>query len=264
MTLPPDIRFSQASLQDFHDCRRRFELRYIDRLDWPALESEPALEHEAQMRLGAQFHRLVQQHLLGLDPARIGASIRDPLLRGWWQNYLDHPIPDLPALRRPEYVLTAPVAGHRLLAKFDLLAVDPGERAVIVDWKTSPRPQGRRWLAERLQTLVYRFIAVEATAHLNGGVPFKPEQVSLVYWFAGDPESAEVFEYTSAEHDLARERLAGVITEIAGLESGGFPLTDDFRTCRFCVYRSLCGRGATRLESWSSWAPHRRTFAALS
>jgi hypothetical protein len=44
--LPLDFQFSQGSLQDYVDCRRRFQLRYLDQLAWPAVEAEPLLEHE--------------------------------------------------------------------------------------------------------------------------------------------------------------------------------------------------------------------------
>ena len=40
--LPPQFAFSQSSLQDYMDCPRRFQLRYLDRLIYPAAESEPA------------------------------------------------------------------------------------------------------------------------------------------------------------------------------------------------------------------------------
>ena len=45
-SLPEGFRFSQSSLQDYVDCRRRFQLRYLQNLAWPALQSEPALENE--------------------------------------------------------------------------------------------------------------------------------------------------------------------------------------------------------------------------
>ena len=38
MNLPPDFHFSQASLRDFLACPRRFLLRHIQRLAWPAIE----------------------------------------------------------------------------------------------------------------------------------------------------------------------------------------------------------------------------------
>lgn len=243
MTLPEGFRFSQASLQDFADCRRRFQLRYLERLSWPALESEPALANEALIQAGQQFHMLVHQHQVGIDAERIQSAIRDPELLGWWQNYLDHPPADLPEVRFPEHVLSVPLEGHRLVARFDLLAVTPGERLVIVDWKTSQKPPGRRWLADRLQTLVYRYVAVEAGAYLNNGGPFEPEQVSLVYWFAADPGASVVFSYSAGEHAAAAAALREQVGEIEALVDDQFTLTDDVARCRFCPYRSLCDRG---------------------
>ena len=38
--LPPDFHFSQRSLQDYVDCRRRFQLRYLQHLAWPAVEAK--------------------------------------------------------------------------------------------------------------------------------------------------------------------------------------------------------------------------------
>lgn len=243
MSAPERFRFSAASLQDYADCRRRFELHYLDRLRWPAIESEPVLEQEARMERGGQFHRLVQQHQAGIDPARIEAALDDADLRAWWRGYLDHPVPDLPAERRVEYGLSIPFAGRRLTATYDLLAFAPGERFVIVDWKTGTKPPKRDWLADRMQTRVYPYVLVEGGAGLNGGEPIRPEQVTLVYWPVSAPESPIVFDYSAADHAAAGEALETLVEEILEREHGDFPLTDDLNKCRFCIYRSLCDRG---------------------
>ena len=41
------LSFSAYSLQAYVDCARRFELSYLERLKWPAVESEPPLERRA-------------------------------------------------------------------------------------------------------------------------------------------------------------------------------------------------------------------------
>ncbi|MGC1378508.1 MAG: PD-(D/E)XK nuclease family protein, partial [Anaerolineales bacterium] len=53
--------FSQSSLQDYVDCARRFQLRYIEHLQWPAVETAPVLENERRQLEGQQFHRMAQQ-----------------------------------------------------------------------------------------------------------------------------------------------------------------------------------------------------------
>ena len=267
MLIPPDLRFTQSSLQDYTDCKRRFQLRYLDRLSWPALETEPALVHERFMQLGARFHQLVQQHQLGLPPERLTRLVTDPDLTRWWDNYLAHAPNDLPAKRLTETALIAPVStaphtGHRLLAKYDLLAVEPG-RAIIIDWKTSQpglkRPK-RETLLNRMQTRVYRFLVVEAGAHLNGSTPFQAEQVEMIYWYAEYPDQPYHFPYSTAEYESDRETLTHLIEEIVldynrqTLEPHQFALTANEKHCNFCPYRSLCDRGieAGDFDDWGT------------
>jgi hypothetical protein len=248
--LPPDFQFSQASLQDYADCRRRFQLRHLLELAWPAVRTEPAEEQELHSLQGELFHRLVQQHQLGIPVERltrlaqaVGAVQGGGRLSLWWESYLQAAPADLPRERRPEATLSTALAGHRLVAKFDLLAWEPGQRAVIVDWKTSRNRPGRPWLAARLQTRVYRCVLVEAGDSLNEGQPWRPDQVELVYWFADHPDHEEGLQYSEREHLADREHLASLISEIAHAGEEDFPLTDDLRRCRLCPYRSLCNRG---------------------
>jgi len=84
--LPDDFAFSQQNLQDYLDCPRRFYLRYVEQLDWPAVESEPVLEQEHLAALGNQFHLLVQQTLSGVPAEVIRDSIHEEDLSRWWRN----------------------------------------------------------------------------------------------------------------------------------------------------------------------------------
>jgi RecB family exonuclease len=246
MTLPADFQFSQASLQDFVECRRRFQLRYLLQLQWPAPEAEPVEEHEQHMLDGATFHRMIHQHRLGIaaDAVRTAQlqSDDDGPLSEWWAAYLASPPPDLPERQYPELSLSVPIGEFRLVAKLDLLAIDPGRRAVIVDWKTS-RKQSTAWLNARLQTRVYRYVVWQAAAHLNVGAAVAPEQIRMVYWYASDPEHPEVLLYDPTAAAADARYLSGLVNTIAGLDDDDFPKTDDVRRCRFCPYRSLCNRG---------------------
>ncbi len=244
MALPDDFQFSQASLQDYVECRRRFQLRYLLRLAWPAIEAEPALEYERRLRQGEAFHRLIHQHLLGIPPEQLSSMAAGADLGRWWRNYLEGAPADLPDLRYPEVVLSAPINGHRLVAKYDLIAVEPGQRMVIVDWKTYRKRPHREWLARRLQTRVYPHLLVLAGSHLNQGRLIQPEQVEMIYWFADFPWMSERFAYNPVQYRRDGDYLAGLVGEIERLEEHSFTLTDERQRCRHCPYRSLCRRGA--------------------
>ncbi len=242
MILPNDFQFSQASLQDYVDCPRRFQLRYVQRVSWPAPEADPSLDNEHHLRQGAAFHRLVHQHALGLPPERLSSALSGDL-RDWWRNYLQDGPPNLPDDRYPEVLLSAPAGDYRLLAKYDLVAIDPVQRAIIVDWKTSHKRTPHKWLAQRLQTRVYPYLLVRAGAHLNAGQSLAPEQVEMVYWFANFPTMPERFTYDVAQFKKDEVDLTTLIDEIAGRDDAVWPLAPPGRRCNYCAYRSLCQRG---------------------
>lgn len=241
-TLPNGFSFSQSSLQDYNDCPRRFRLRYIDRLTYPAVETEPALENERRQMEGQLFHRLVQQRIVGIPADRLARLASTPDLRRWWDNYTAHPIPINGYAQYTELTLSAPLGEQfRLLAKYDLVAVKPGSEALIYDWKTyAKRPRDER-MATRWQTRVYKALLVQAGAHLNGGVPLAPEQVSMTYWYADYPTEPARFSYTAAQFKRDWDALVKLADEIATATE--FPKTDDEQKCSYCVYRSYCERG---------------------
>ena len=240
--LPSDFQFHQGNLQDYAICPRRFHWRHVRRLAWPAVESEPYLEWERHLRLGEAFHRLVCQHLLGMDGARLQAAAEAAGVSHWWRNYLEHPPTELPATRYPEATLSALVGGYRLVGKYDLIALGEDGRAAIVDWKTSRRRPQQDYLVGSMQTRAYRYLLVQAGSHLNGGQALRPEQVEMIYWFADHPERPVRLPYDAARFQADGAFLEGLIEEIASREDG-FPPSPDGRHCPFCVYRSLCEQG---------------------
>jgi predicted RecB family nuclease len=251
-TLDHPFDFSQASLQDYTDCPRRFQLRYIEQLRWPAPQAEPLRENEAHIRRGDRFHRLAQQALAGIPPERlaaVAAADPDPALKRWWENFTLL----LPALQegsaRAEVMLAAPLTltpsqgGHRLLAKYDLIQFLPGGQVVIYDWKTHLFRPRRSSLQSRLQTLVYPALLARAGTSLNDGQPLSAGQIEMVYWFAEFPDQPERFTFTPLGLEQNWEIINQMVAEIAALPAAGFPLTREEKRCRFCVYRSLCARG---------------------
>lgn len=282
MSLPATFTFSQSSFQDYTDCARRFELRYLDRLRWPAVRAEPVLDHERNLQRGERFHHLLHQHLLEIPAGTLAKTLTDdPPLVEWWSrvtDWLNHT--SLPGKHYPEMTLSVgtgiptpplvplsppsaadfgrgargegddddepPPPEYRLMAKYDLLAIEPGGRAVIIDWKTTA-PQSREALERRWQTMVYRWVLAQAGQDLNGGQHIPPERIEMIYWYTtGAPVTLRYDAATFERDGLAIRALIEQINQTTS-----FPLTTDERRCRFCTYRSLCdrGRAAGDLES---------------
>lgn len=240
---PPIFHYSQDNLQDYVECARRFQLRHLVRQPWPAPLAEPLQTAEIEVQRGEQFHRLLERHFLTL-------SVHPPPgpLSSWWRAFQKFP-PLLPdeagTLLLPEAFYSVPFNGRRLVAKFDLLTIVPGERIVIVDWKTAQHRPSRQLLAARLQTAVYRYVAVEALAASFGRM-VPPEAVQLIYWFANAPQQPEVFLYDAAEYQHTGDYLRELISGIEARPDDAaviWPLTPDIRQCAHCNYRSFCDRG---------------------
>ncbi|HOT91518.1 MAG TPA: PD-(D/E)XK nuclease family protein [Anaerolineae bacterium] len=242
---PADFQFSQASLQDFVDCPRRFYLRYVLRVAWPAIAAEPIEAYERHQQLGSAFHRMVQQHLVGIPEARLTHLATDADLERWWRNYCVYRPAEMlqNAAHHPEIMLMAALGGRRLVAKYDLIVIQAGQRAVIFDSKTSPARPKPLTLQTRLQTRVYRYLLVRAGAHLNGGQPFDPAQIEMIYWFAEHPEAPVRLPYDVAHYHDDAQYLETLIAQILALPEADFTPTDDEQHCKYCPYRSYCDRG---------------------
>ncbi len=256
-----DLILSQSSLQDYVDCPRRFELRYLLDLRWPALETQQALELEVSQQRGHDFHHLLHQHAMGVAAEVLESTIEDETMRRWWRNYLTWQERNLPNLhgmsakRWAEMTLTTTLIPDvnepsplLLAAKYDLLTILEDGRLLIIDWKTG-RPQRRAILANRLQTIVYRYVLSRAGAWMNGGQPVSPGQIRMIYWFAEDGSTVEL-DYNAELQILDEERLLEITGEL--VERFEFPLVSDDRICRFCTYRTLCERTVETptLDEW--------------
>jgi len=246
MPLLENFQFSQGSLQDYVDCPRRFQLKYIQQLDWPAVDVEPALDNEVYLQLGATFHRMVQQFLLGIPVEKLTSqALQDAQLSRWWENFVlevGNLINREIGNHFPEISLSTPIGNFRLVGKYDLLGISD-RNFTIFDWKTSRKHPKREWLASSMQTRVYPFILVQAGDHFNDGKPITPDQVEMIYWFSNFPTAPLRFPYSQAQFSKDEAYITRLIEEINLIGEESAPLTENEKRCRYCVYRSLCNRG---------------------
>lgn len=243
--LPVPFTFSQSSLQDYSNCERRFYLRYIMQLTWPAVESEPVLENELRQLEGQIFHRLVQQHLLGLPVDKLTRMANSPALSQWWDNYLNYDFHLDEFAIYPELSLGSQVGKHRLIAKYDLVAVG-NNKLLIFDWKTYKKRPREEWMAITYQTRVYRSLLVQAGSYLVDKNPINPERIEMVYWLANFPNQPLRFPYNPSQSIRDWQHLETLVSRIDSQED--FPMTPDDNNCKYCPYRSYCDRGKSAAD----------------
>ncbi|MBC7237541.1 MAG: PD-(D/E)XK nuclease family protein, partial [Chloroflexi bacterium] len=215
----PGHLFSQHSLNTYLRCPHRFWLKYIQRQPWPMPEEEDPRAYQEHLLRGTVFHQWLVRRHLGMDMEPIVAACPDLELRRWWQALQDLDESDLPqGLREVELPLVVPLGVYSLYARFDLLAVELGERgaeAVVVDWKTLPSLPSLRTLRERVQTRVYLYALVTAGHVITGGAPIYPERAAMWYWFANFPEEMVRIPYSQSAYERDGQWLRALAYEIA-------------------------------------------------
>lgn len=242
---------SQTSLNDYIECPRRFELRYIQRVPWTAPLAEPLAEYERRTAQGAAFHRLVHQALLGIPAERLTPLAHAQGIGAWWENFLQAGLHRLGGQRFPERTLSALLnADVRLVARYDLVIA--ADQVIIIEWKTGHRQPPRQQLEARLQTVVYRYVMARAGGALTNSpqTEIAPERINMVYWYAQHPDAPEHFAYDATQFAADHAYLTELLTEMRTRTT--FDLTADKTRCRFCAYRALCRRGtkAGSVEEW--------------
>ncbi|HPS42105.1 MAG TPA: PD-(D/E)XK nuclease family protein [Anaerolineaceae bacterium] len=248
MKLPPEFSFSQANLQDFADCEYRFYLRHVLKLEWPAVESEPARVHEEKIEAGQQFHRLVQQYFSGIDAHILEETITDPDLEFWWHAFLTMGLKDTPGTKYAEKLISIPFNGYRLLAKYDLLVAEDSGLVTIYDWKTTRVKPDRIDLLRKVQSQVYPLVLKLGYQGLPGFQLKSTDDIQMVYWFPQYPFDAIHLPYSTEQYERDHQYLTDLVELITSKSVDQFQKTEETRLCAYCRYRSLCERGITAGE----------------
>lgn len=235
--------FSAANIQDYLDCERRFELKYIFEQSWPAVSSEPVIEIEENIRKGNKFHFLIHQFYSGIPETALLNSIDEEGIMEWFNSFLLFNKSLQIEKAFSEFRLTSQIGEIRLSAVFDLIYLTKNDRIGIIDWKTSHFIPKKSTLAMKVQTILYPFLIEETFHEFLSGINLLPGNISMRYWYPSSPNEEFIFNYGRSTHENHRVFLENIINEIIGKKIGDFILTSDKNKCGYCQYRSLCDRG---------------------
>ena len=220
-------------------------MKVIDNISWPAAYLEPLSQVEQATNLGNNFHQLSQQFFSGIDSDNLLPTISNPDLKIMWENF----VPFASDLRDEnlytEIILSTPLLGHQLIAKYDLVIKTNDSKFVIYDWKTSTKKPSRTQLSQHFQTFLYPFILAKAGNSLFKTDQPSPDDINMIYWYPLSSDPEEIFPYSEIQYSENTELLTDLISEIDKFieTSEVFPLTKDHSLCQNCIYRSLCERG---------------------
>ncbi len=239
------FRLSQSQLKILEECPRKFQHSYLELL---ATTASP--EHQEKLAWGSRFHLLMQQRELGLPIASI--TQQDPEIGRCVAAFINT-APELFAasehndqiFRQAEHPRTLIFQDYLFTVIYDLLIAEPNA-AQILDWKTYPRPQKSKWIAESWQTRLYLYVLVETS-------DYSPEQVSMTYWFVQlrgeEPPQKLTFSYSKKEHDRTKQDLTHLLHQLSNWRQRYTDGTEflpqveiSANLCDSCQFATRCNR----------------------
>ncbi len=244
MPLAVSFIFSANNLQDYLDCPRRFELRYILKQNWPAITSQPVMNMEKRMLMGNRFHLVAHQYLLGISAETLRDTIDDPDLGIWFVRFQEYINQYLSFNYFCEFSVIMPFEGYRLMAVFDFITYMNTTKIRICDWKTTSLMPSKEKYLQSVQTSLYTFLAYETRVNIfSQSSESQYQDLAMEYWFPNFPEIKIIHDHSAAIHENSRAMLSSLVSEISQIEQGDFKKTSNEKKCAFCQYRSLCERG---------------------
>lgn len=213
---------SQNTLEVWQTCRRKFRYQFIDELRFPA-----PIEQQQKLEKGRQFHLTIQQRRLGVDTK----APDDYQLQLWLDNYYRYPPTLIAGKEYLEIYRSWQMEGVNLVGVYDLLIIGKNQ-AQIVDWKTHQTPIKPQFLREDWQTKLYLYL-------LKNISNLPAQNLTMIYWFANDPQNPVTINYSQPWHDRIHQELLTLVQEI-NHESAYPTLLPDSESCQRCEFTYRC------------------------
>lgn len=256
------LRLSQGHLNLLEACPRKFQHTYLEQLNSPL---DP--KHEEHQTLGSQFHLLMQQREMGLP---IGSFLEaDTQLKSWMSGF-SNAAPeiltptDTQTFRESEHYRTLQIQNYLLTVVYDLFIAD-NQQAQILDWKTYPKPQNQRKLAQNWQTRLYLYVLAETSAYL-------PKNISMTYWFVQSEVQPQniTFNYDSTQHQQTAQKLNQLLNKLTNLlekyeKNQLFPqVSENSKICNYCYFAPGCARTQASPENQQNYLPNLANIPEVS
>ncbi|MFN4269420.1 MAG: PD-(D/E)XK nuclease family protein [Thermosynechococcus sp.] len=233
------MQLSQAHLRTLQTCPRQYQYRYLDSLMLP--EATQLTEATSQKQ-GRDFHRLMQQHLQGLDVHPILEA--QPELKPWFAAFQTTPPPMIQGQGEAEHVRSLGWEEFTLVSVYDYVIFGQ-EQVQILDWKTYAHPPARETLAFHWQTRLYCYLLAATSS-------YHPSQISMTYWFAQGEQGAKyyTFPYSEAIHQQIHHTLEQCLRQLRqwlqayeqGQDLPQVPPAQIPKYCDECAFAARCQR----------------------
>ena len=174
----------------------------------------------------------------------IGENITDEFKA--WIEKVKNLIPiDASKLYLPEYEVRTKIFGSYISAKYDLVII--GENSIdIWDWKTESQKTSYKNIENRMQTVVYMYLAKEVIAKIyKKDIPY--ENITMNYFRLKIDDKPITIAYNKEKHIRNKSIIGNYINSIDNIDFDGY-IDKNKNHCKYCEFNKLCNNQSINYE----------------
>lgn len=236
--------FSQNSINTYRSCPLKFKFKYVDKLNWKQ-DDEGSRDYYENLKLGSDFHLICERYFSNIPT---GIEFLNNEEFNIWLEKIKRlvPIKD-DKLYIPEYEVRYSLNNFKIQAKFDLVVVDK-DSISIWDWKTENRKIEYKDVENRVQTLVYLFLASETIGKIYN-LDIDYENIKLSYYQPEYYNEPITITYSNEKHKINKKQLENYIGNILNTNYDEEKNIKNIKHCKFCEFNKLCNNEAVNYST---------------
>lgn len=231
--------YSQNSINTYKSCPLKFRYKYIDKINWKHDDID-SRDYYENLKLGRDFHLICERYFsdiplgLYLDEKNSNNKVYEKFSR--WIQKIKRLIPiSEEYIYLPEYEVRYNIEGYNIQAKYDLVVL--GKNSIdIWDWKTESRKIDYKNVENRLQTIIYMFMAKEVIPRLMGD-NFNSEDIKMKYYQPEFDNEPIIITYSDEKHNLNRTKI---VRYLDMMQKEDYEENKNKKHCKYCEFNKLC------------------------
>lgn len=236
--------FSQNSINTYRSCPLKFKFKYVDKLNWKQ-DDEGSRDYYENLKLGSDFHLICERYFSNI-PTGI-EFLNNEEFNIWLEKIKRLISIKDDKLYLPEYEVRYSLNNFKIQAKFDLVVV--GKDSISIwDWKTENRKIEYKDVENRVQTLVYLFLASETIGKIYN-LDIDYENIKLSYYQPEYYNEPITITYSNEKHNINKKQLENYIGNILNTNYDEEKNIKNIKHCKFCEFNKLCNNEAVNYST---------------
>ena len=234
--------YSQNSLNTYKSCPFKFKYKYIDNINWKH-DDLGSREYYDSLKYGRDFHLLCERYFSNIPVGKC----EDKNFNKWINKIKDLlPIKE-DNIYLPEYEMNLNLNGRKIVAKIDLVIIDK-DKISLWDWKTENQEITYKNALNRMQSVVYMFLA-EEIIRKKFYSNYKIENIIMNYYQPALENKPVTINYNDKLHEENKMKILNIIDNIENEDfNNENNINKNINHCKYCEFNKLCNSEAVNYE----------------